>query len=151
MSPSFPGFVERPNPPVTPETEEWWEATRHRRLMLQKCLSCAAVQLYPRVICTSCGALDPELVEARGTGVVYSHTTVRKSPRPDHFTAPYSVALVRLDEGPTLLSNLVGAGWESAQCDSRVRVVWEALEDGRHLPLFTRIQDDGEGPPWTSP
>ena len=140
MSDQFPG---RPNPPTTAETTEWWDATREQRLMVQRCRRCEGVQLYPRVICTHCGSLDLALVQASGRGVVYSHTTVEKSANPEFFTAPYIVALVRLEEGPTLLTNIVGADPADLLCDRQVDVTWEALPDGRQLPLFTPTTEQG--------
>lgn len=130
-------FTGRPVPPVTAETAEWWDATRDRVLTVQRCLRCENVQLYPRVICTQCGSLELELVPASGRAVVYSHTTVEKSANPEFFAPPYTVALVRLEEGPTMLTNIVNADPHDELCDRSVTVTWEALADGRQLPLFT--------------
>lgn len=138
MNASFPG---RPLPPVTSDTEQWWQATRKGRLMIQRCRTCRTPQLYPRVICTTCGSLDLELEESCGQGVVYSHTTLEKSPNSQYFIPPYIVALVRLDEGPSLLTNLVDVDPSMTLCDRRVTVVWEPLSDGRRLPLFVLIDD----------
>ena len=129
--------MSRPLPPVTPETQEWWDATRQRRLTVQRCVACGHRQLYPRAVCTACHTTDLELVDAAGTGTVYSYSVVRRSPDPDAFPAPYAVALVRLDEGPTVTTNLVGAPLDGLSCDQAVTVTWEPLEDGRNLPLFT--------------
>jgi uncharacterized OB-fold protein len=129
-------FLGRPDPPTTPETVAWWDATRERRLTVQRCVDCGEAQLYPREICTHCGGERLELAEASGTGRIYSHTTIEKSPNPALFRTPYVLALVRLAEGPIVLTNLVGAA-ANAGCDDEVEVVWEPLPDGRHLPLFS--------------
>lgn len=130
-------FLDRPSPPSTPETAEWWDATRERRLTVQECGACGHRQLYPRAICTRCHDDDLRLLDAAGTGRVESCTVVHRSPDPARFAPPYAVALVRLDEGPVLTTNLVGAPPGSFRCDQPVVVSWEALPDGRHLPLFT--------------
>ena len=135
--------MSRPSPPMSAETVEWWEATKEQRLMVQRCLECDAVQLYPRVICTSCGSLQLSLVQASGRGTVYSYSTVEKSANPEFFTPPYVVALVRLDEGPTVLSNIVSTKAGRQLCDQPVEVTWEALPDGRNLPLFAPIIEQG--------
>ncbi len=126
----------RPLPPQTPETEGWWEATRHRRLTVQRCRSCDHVQHYPRALCLSCRSTDLDLVDASGYGHVRSFSVVHRSADPEAFDAPYVVALVALEEGPTLTTNLVGADVDAWTCDDAVEVDWLELDDGRHLPVF---------------
>jgi hypothetical protein len=126
----------RPISPADHVTQEWWDATSGRRLLVQRCIACGHHQHYPRNICTACGASDLTYDEASGRGTVYSHTTVRRAPHPA-FTPPYVVALVRLEEGPLVLTNIVGVEPETVRCDMPVRVTWEDLPDGRTLPLFT--------------
>jgi uncharacterized OB-fold protein len=104
---------------------------------VQTCAACGASQFYPRWLCVICGSADVALVPVAGTATVYSSTVVNKSPNPELFVAPYVVALVRLDEGPTLLTNVVGQGALDVSCDDRVTLTWEPLPDGRQLPLFT--------------
>lgn len=131
--------LNEPRPVAAPDavTEPWWDATREGRLTVQRCTACGSTQLYPRAICTTCGSLDLELMDASGRGTVYSYTLVRRAPHPA-FEPPYLVALVRLAEGPVVLSNLVGVEPGEAGCDMPVRLQWEALPDGRKLPLFTK-------------
>jgi uncharacterized OB-fold protein len=125
----------RPISPADSCTAEWWDATREGRLLVQRCVPCGARQHYPRAICTTCGATELSYDEASGRGVVYSHTTVARAPHPA-FTPPYVVAMVRLDEGPVLLTNIVGCAPEDVRCDMPVTLAWEDLPDGRKLPLF---------------
>jgi hypothetical protein len=127
-----------PRPIAAPDsvTQEWWDGTRERRLLVQRCRSCGHQQHYPRNICTGCGASDLSLVEAAGRGSVYSFTVVHRAPHPA-FEPPYVVALVRLEEGPVLLTNIVGCAPEDLRCDMPVTVGWEDLPDGRRLPVFT--------------
>lgn len=129
-------FSGRPTPPVTPDTEGWWEATRDRRLTIQRCRRCGHKQLYPRDLCISCRCTDLELVDAAGTGTIYSFSVTHRSPDEEHFHPPYVVALVRLTEGPAVTTNIVDSDPGDLRCDLPVMVTWERLEDGRHLPLF---------------
>jgi hypothetical protein len=126
----------RPLPLVTPETEPWWEATRAGRLLVQRCEACGHHQHYPRALCTRCHATRLGFVEASGRGTVYSFTVIHRAPAPA-FTPPYVVALVRLAEGPVLLTHVVGCPPEAVRCDQPVRLAWEDLPDGRRLPVFT--------------
>ena len=125
----------RPLPPVTSDTQAWWDATREQRLLVQRCNACGGYQHYPRALCTSCGATDLAFDDATGAGTVVSWTVVHRAPS-ESFTPPYVVALVRLDEGVQLLTNIVAAP-DAVRCDQPVTVTWEPLDDGRHLPLFT--------------
>ncbi|MET8152011.1 Zn-ribbon domain-containing OB-fold protein [Actinoplanes sp. NPDC049668] len=112
------------------DAEAWWEATRDRRLLLQRCLDCRRFQHYPRPLCTGCGGDRLDFVAAAGTGTIDSFTTVER----------YTLARVRLTEGPILLTHLEGL--DDPACDQPVRLAWRALPDGRHLPVF-RSADNG--------
>ncbi len=121
-------------PSLMPEAAEWWEATRSQLLLIQRCLACGHHQLYPRTICTVCHRTELELVAASGAGTVYSHSIVHRAPA--GFEAPYVVAIVRLSEGPRLLTHVIGCAPEDVRCDMPVRIAWEPLPDGRNLPMF---------------
>lgn len=82
----------------------------------------------------SCWSTELEFAEAAGRGTVYSHTTVQRAPSPA-FEPPYVIALVRLAEGPVLLTAITGP---AVECDDRVIVDWRPLPDGRHLPVFRK-------------
>jgi uncharacterized OB-fold protein len=124
------------DPPVDELTAPWWDATRDRRLLLQHCGHCDTVQHYPRWLCTNCGAVDAlDWVASSGTGVVDTFTAVHRGPA-EGVDVPYLVARVRLDEGPILLTNLVGVAEEDLTLGVAVRVMWRPLADGRNLPVF---------------
>lgn len=135
-----PSTPARPIAPADPLTEAWWAATSDGRLTVQRCRSCGAAQLYPRALCTSCAGTDLELADATGRAVVHSVTVVHRSPHPA-FTAPYAVALVRLDEGPVMMTNVVGCDPFDVRIGQVVQVTWEDLDDGRRLPLFTPAEE----------
>lgn len=126
----------RPVASPDPLTQPWWDATREGRLLVQRCRRCGHFQHYPRALCTSCTSIDLDYAEATGRGVVYSFTVLHRSPHPA-FEPPYVVALVRLEEGPVVLTNIVGCSPDDVVCDMQVRVDWEKLPDGRRLPVFT--------------
>ena len=125
--------------PTAPEMDaaavEWWEATRERRLVVQRCESCGRWQHYPRALCLGCAGADLSFAEASGRATIHSYTTVHRAPSPA-FTPPYVVALVRLEEGPLMLTRIVGSDETKLACDAPVALRWEPLGDGRHLPVF---------------
>lgn len=125
-------------PPQDALTAPWWEATRERRLLLQLCSSCGALQHHPRYLCVACGATDGlGWVESPGAGTVDTFTVVHRAPRPD-LVAPYVIARVRVDEGPVLLTRIVGveASDHALSIGARVVLEWSSLVDGRALPVF---------------
>jgi uncharacterized protein len=93
--------------PADPTTAPFWRAARQHRLVVQRCVSCGAYQFYPRPFCLACSGLELEWAEVSGRATVYSKTTVR-IPVVEELTPPYVVAIVTLDEGPRLTTNLVG-------------------------------------------
>ncbi len=124
-------------PRSTEISEPFWEATRDKTLLLQWCTSCETPIFYPRAVCPGC--LGSELVwrPASGRGTVYAATVEHRPQNPlmaDR--APYTVALIELEEGVRMLSNVVGCPPDTVTVGMSVSVTWEALTDGRHLPLF---------------
>ena len=122
--------MNRIEPPASEIAEPFWNATREGRLVLQWCTACEKPIWYPREVCPGCLGDDLEWRDAAGEGVVYACTVEHKA------DDPYVVALVDLDEGVRLLSNVVGGPPEQVVVGDRVRVTWEPLSDGRQLPLF---------------
>jgi hypothetical protein len=97
-------------------------------------------QHYPRALCTACGKTDLTFEEASGQASLYSFTTVHRPPDPS-FEAPYVVALVRLAEGPLMLTRIVEADEEDLECDDPVVLAWQSFADGRTLPVFRPASD----------
>lgn len=124
-------------PPVSEAAVPFWDATRERRLVVQWCTACEEPVFFPREVCPSCLGTALEWRPASGRGAVYAVTVEHRPQNPAMAAmAPYAVALVELDEGVRLLTNLVGAPPESFAVDDPVQVVWEELPDGRNLPQF---------------
>ena len=118
-----------------PTTEAFWAACRERRLVVQRCGACGHHQFYPRPLCLSCESTDLDWVEARGGGEIYSITTVCVSVT-DELPPPYQLAIVALDEGPRLLTNIEG---DHAAIGDRVAVGWRERPPLPPLPIFRRV------------
>ena len=118
-----------------PLTTTFWEAAIRHELLIQRCAACGHYQSYPRPFCLNCEGEDVGWVRAAGTGTVYSVTTVHLKVS-EEFGPPYQVAVVELDEGPRLLTNIVGT---PCQIDDIVRVAWREREKAPPLPVFRRI------------
>lgn len=124
-------------PACTPETAFWWESCRQHRLLIQRCPDCEAYQFYPRPSCARCGGARPEWVEAAGSGAVSTftvcHVPVSRAYSED---LPYVVALVRLDEGPTMMCNIIDCDPASVRVGLPVEVVFESRSEDITLPQF---------------
>jgi len=123
-------------PQPTPETAHFWEGAKSGKLLLQKCKACSNTYFPPRPFCKKCGSRDVEAFEASGKGVLYSYV-IHHRPMPG-FTPPYSIAVVQLEEGPRMMTNIVGCPQtpEALQLDMPVVVTFEKQNDDISLPLF---------------
>ena len=100
---------EHPKPTASWETRAYWEGAGRGELVLQRCKSCGSVQHRPRAVCVSC--LDDEIEHfvASGRGSVYTYTITNQNGVPPFRDAvPYVLAYVELEEGPRLMTNIVG-------------------------------------------
>lgn len=119
-----------PSPPVNPENQPFFEAARDGKLMLGRCKTCQELHYYPRAVCPFCSG-PAELVPAKGRGKIYSYSVMRR------VAEPYAIAYVALDEGVTVLTNLVDCDPDQIRIDAPVRVVFKPAEGGEMIPMFT--------------
>lgn len=129
--------MDRMAPQPTPETRHFWEGCKEGELRLQRCTSCDGGAYFPpRPFCPKCGSRDVEVFKASGKGVLYSYV-INQRPRPDMGKEPHSIAVVQLDEGVRMMTNIVGCPQtpEALVLDMPVEV--EFLDLGETaLPLF---------------
>lgn len=115
-----------------PTTEAFWQACVAGKLIVQRCTACGAHQFYPRPFCLACESTKLDWAESKGLGTIYSLTTVRMPVTPE-LPPPYLLALVDLDEGPRLLTNIEA---KTAAIGDRVRVAWRPRDGLPPLPIF---------------
>jgi uncharacterized OB-fold protein len=121
---------------INPESAPFWAAAGDGRLMLTRCTSCSSVIWYPRAICPVCHTEGTEWFEAAGLGHVYAFSIVRRSPGVYSTHVPYVLAYVELDEGPRIMTNIVGCDPESVSIGQRLRATFDAIGDGNGLVRF---------------
>jgi uncharacterized OB-fold protein len=126
----------RPKPTPTPETAHFWEGTREGELRLQRCDACARVYFPPRPFCPACASRRVTAFRASGRARLHSYV-INHRPGPG-FDAPHSIAIVELEEGPRMMTNVVGCPQtpEALLLDMELEVVFEPLDDAIALPLF---------------
>jgi len=128
-------------PVPSPETAEYWVGAKRRELLIQRCNACGRRQFYPRVICTNCSSRNVGWVRATGLATIRSFTVVRR-PVSEAYAAevPYIVALVVLDEGPTMMTNIIDCAPQDVHIGMRVSVRFEDWTEDITLPKFAPDQ-----------
>lgn len=111
-----------------------WDACREGRLLIQHCASCDSHIFPPEFACPSCFTEAPEWIESSGRGTVYSFTVVSRPQRPE-FEAPYVVAIIQLEEGCYMLSNIVDCEPDAVTIGAPVVVHFVARGD-MVMPMF---------------
>ena len=126
----------RAKPKPTPETQHFWDGTQASELRLQRCDACANVYFPPRPFCPACASRKVSVFKASGKAKLYSYV-IHHRPVPG-FTPPYAIAVVELDEGPRMMSNIVDCPQtpEALELDMKLEVAFEKLDDKVTLPLF---------------
>lgn len=107
------------------------------RLMLPVCEACGAAHLYPRPRCPHCGGTRFQAREAIGRGEVTSFSIVHRAPSPEFAEAvPYVVGLVRLDDGPQMMTWIVGTPPDAVRVGMKVTLRFHDMPGGERRPVF---------------
>ena len=132
--------VRRLTPQPSPETQRYWDGCKRHELWLPYCKQCDQHFFYPRPFCPRCFSWDIEWRQASGRGTVYTFAIQYRAYAPG-FEPPYVTAIIQLDEGPRLLTNLVDIepDPEKIRCDMAVEVTFEDVTDEISLPKFRPV------------
>lgn len=123
-------------PEVNPETKPFWDAAAEGRLLIKRCTACGDAHYYPRTICPFCGSPDTVWETTTGLGEIYTLSTLRRGPN-----APFTLAYVTLDEGPTMITNITDCDPDALAIGQRVEVRFVASDGGAPYPMFTPVGD----------
>jgi len=135
---TVPSGKNLPHPTV--ETAAYWEGCRQGKLLIQQCGSCGHYQFYPRIVCTDCMSAQVEWFQASGRGTVISFTIVRHAVSEAYAAdVPYVIALIRLDEGPTMMSNVIDGDPERVRIGMPVEVIFESWSADITVPKFRAV------------
>jgi uncharacterized OB-fold protein len=128
--------AQRPAPILTEDNHEYWDAAKEGRLVAQRCSECSRLRHPPRPMCPACHSLGHTVTDLAGTGVVYSYSILHYPEFPG-FTYPVIAALIDLDEGVRVLSNLVNIEPGDVRVGLTVAMQGcEATKDGGAVPVF---------------
>lgn len=128
-------------PEPTPETQHFWDGCNKGELLLQRNKQTGEAYFPPRPFDPKTGSRDVEVFKASGKGILWSYV-INHRPRPDMGTEPYAIAVVKLDEGVTMMTNIVNCPQtpEALVLDMPVEVVFEKMSDTISLPFFQPAQ-----------
>ncbi len=120
----------RPLPQADHVSQRYWEAAADGTVLYQECPKCGHRQFYPRAMCTACAG-EPEWREASGQGEVYTFTIIRQNwGAPFRDMLPYVVAMVELDEGVKMMTNITDCDADEVHVGMRVEAYTVRVEDG---------------------
>jgi len=124
-------------PTIEPESQPFWDAAKEGRFLFQRCETCGAAQHYPRPFCVACWSEKVRWEEATGRGTIYTYSTVFVNDlAPFRDRLPYVVAAVDLEEGPRIMTNIVGADPAELHVGQAVVVDFEPLTEDITAPVF---------------
>lgn len=125
----------KPLPEITPDGEPFWKGTKRHELLMPRCDDCGRMFFYPRSRCVYCFSTNIRWEKVSGKGSIFSYTIVHRTPF-EGFDVPYVLAVIKLDEGPMLLSNLIDCELEKIAIGDSVEVVFEDVTEEITLAKF---------------
>ena len=123
-----------PTPTAYPDNAAFWAACNKGRLLVKHCMACGKPHWYPRTLCPLCMNDQTQWKESAGLGSIYTFSVCRRVG-----PVPYVIAYVRLDDGVTLLTNVVDCDFEALRIGDRVKLVMKSSESGAMVPMFTPL------------
>ncbi len=127
-------------PSMTRDTQFFWDGLKEHTLLVQRCAECQTLRHPPRPMCPHCNSVAWKPIESTGRGVVYSFVMPRHPMFPG-FDSPYIVALVELEEGLRLVSNLCDVADRDVTIGMPVEVFYEHFDGDLVLPQFRPAKD----------
>jgi uncharacterized OB-fold protein len=127
-------------PSPDPETQPFWDGCREGRFLVRHCNACGRDYFYPRPFCPTCWSDDVEWKEASGRGTLYTYSIVHVNDLPPfNQRVPYVAAIVELDEGPRVMTNIEGTPFDQLRIGAAVEVDWKPISDDVTIPVFRQV------------
>lgn len=127
---------QKPQPKMTPGAEHYWQSATEEHFVLPQCDDCSEIFFYPRVWCPKCFSQNLSWYKASGKGKVYSFSVVHQAPFPSYKNdVPYVLAIIALEEGPHMMSNVINCDPQSVLVDMPVNVTFESRGEMK-IPQF---------------
>ena len=119
-------------PDTNPETKPFWDGCAAGKFLIRRCTSCKKAHWYPRALCPFCFG-DCEWEEASGKGKIYTLSVMTRA------EAPYAIAYVTLEEGPSMMTNIVDCDFDALKIGQDVKLKFVPSEGGPPIPMFAPV------------
>ncbi len=119
------------------ETKPFWDGCKEGKFLIRHCNACGRDHFYPRPFCPTCWSDDVAWKEASGRATLYTYSIVHVNDLPPfNERVPYVAAVVELDEGPRVMTNVEGVGFEDLRVDMALVVDFKPISDDVTIPVF---------------
>jgi uncharacterized OB-fold protein len=134
------GKYEKPLPIINEDTKPYWEYCHQHELRMQKCKECGNVRFPSSILCPACHSMETDWEKLSGKGRVYSFIVFRLAYHEAYQNdIPYVVAIIELEEGPRMESNIIGCKIEDVKIGMPVEVVFDDVTEDVALPKFKPV------------
>jgi uncharacterized OB-fold protein len=131
----------KPLPIPNQDTKPFWDACAHHELIFQKCIDCNYTRWPPSYICSACHSFNYRWIKSKGRGKIYAFVVYHKAFHPSfEEDLPYITAVVELEEGPRILTNIIECDLSEIECETQVELVWDRVTGEFSLPKFKPIR-----------
>ncbi len=130
----------RPRPGITRDTAHFWAGLEDGKLLIQKCSGCVALRFPPEPMCPHCQSLEWDTIESKGAGTVYSWVAMHHPPIPA-FEYPNLIALIELEEGVRVVSNIIGIPKDEIKIGMKVQAEFVQTDPELTLHQFRPVKD----------
>ena len=130
----------KPLPIIDDDNRSYWEYCKNHELRMQKCRDCGYIRFPSSILCPRCHSMDADWIKLSGRGKIYSFVIYRAPYHPSYTDdIPYTVAIIQLDEGPRMESNIIDCKVEDIRIDMPVEVYFDDVTDEVSLPKFRPV------------
>ena len=130
----------KPVPVPSLESQPYWDGLRDKKLLMPSCDACGHHWFPPSLLCPHCSSEKWSWAAMSGRGRIFSYVVYHRVYHPGFADeVPYAVAVIELDEGPRMISNVVGIAPDKLACDMKVEIAYEAISPTVTLPKFKPV------------
>jgi uncharacterized OB-fold protein len=131
---------DRALPTIDADNEEFWRSCKRHDMHLQRCATCRNWRYFPASVCPDCSSFDFSWDRVSGWATLFTFSTIYRPPSPSWAdSVPYTYAVVELDEGPFMPTNIVGIAPDEIRIGIRLRLVYDDVTSEVTLPKFEPI------------
>jgi uncharacterized OB-fold protein len=130
----------KPLPLITKLSKVFWDGCKENKLLYQQCQDCGQVIFMPKHLCPNCMSHNLSWNESKGKGRIHTFTVTYAYAPPEFMPdVPYALAMIKLDEGFHMMSNIIECDYNKLTCEMPVEVVFDPVTPEVTLPKFRPV------------